>query len=485
MKTPNAWGTALLITLIAVPLSVRANAAGYKAGAARVRITPERPVLLTAYPTLRVHRPAEAAIDDLSAKALAIEDAAGKRVVILSLDINLIPRSVADALASRLERKFGLRRSEILVNVTHTHSGPLLDSEAGFNPVVIYDASAEELANIRDYTATLLDKCEAVVGAALGNLAPARLAIGNGRAGFAVNRRLKAADGTIQMRPNPGGPTDHDVPVLQVTGEDGKLKAVLFGYACHPVTLWTTDSAKATPAYMLQFSADYPGAAERELEKKNPGAVALFVQLCGADQNPVERGEPVLAVRYGMELAAEVARVLRQPLRAVSGPIRSTYRLVDLKFSPVSRQALEKDLSDKSPVTARHAKAMLKALDEGRLKPSYPYPAQAIAWGSDLALIAFGGEVVVDYALRLKKEYGAEGLIVAGYSNDVMAYIPTRRMLSEGGHEVDYSMVPFGHAARWDGSIEETVMETARGVLESVGRMPAGTRNQSGRKASR
>jgi hypothetical protein len=115
---------------------------------------------------------------------------------------------------------------------------------------------------------------------------------------------------------------------------------------------------------------------------------------------------------------------------------------------------------------------MLRAYDEGRIESTYPYPVQGIAWGRDLCLIAMGGEVVVEYALRLKKQFGADGLIVAGYSNDVMAYIPTRQMLSEGGHEADYSMVVYCHPGPWDATVEDKVFETAAGVLRSLGRAP-------------
>ena len=76
------------------------------------------------------------------------------------------------------------------------------------------------------------------------------------------------------------------MPVLKITGPDGKLRAVLFGYACHNTTL---------TAEVYQLSGDYAGFAAAELEAKHPGATALFLMLCGADQNPSPRGTVELA----------------------------------------------------------------------------------------------------------------------------------------------------------------------------------------------
>jgi hypothetical protein len=475
MRNRNSHTLAIVLSLVlTAAFSHAAGAVEYEAGAAKICITPAKGLLLVGYPHFRTHRPAEGTLHDLWAKALALQDSTGKRVVIVTFDLNGIPRAVADGLAARIQKKFGLQRSALVLNASHTHSAPVLESNAVFNPRVIYDASPEEVERIHEYTATFADNIETVVGSALHDLAPARLSFGNGRATFAVNRRLKGADGAIAMLPNPNGPTDPDVPVLRVTSPEGKLRAVLFGYACHPVTL--VDRGKPVPGYMFQYSGDYAGLAQAEVEKLNPGAIALFMQLCAGDQNPATRGDPTVSARYGAVLAAEVNRVLQGKLRPVLGNLRTTYQLVDLKLRPDTRQLFEDRLKDESPIKGpiivRHAKAMLRAYDEGRIETTYPYPVQGIAWDRDLCLIAMGGEVVVEYALRLKKQFGHDGLIVAGYSNDVMAYIPTRQMLSEGGHEVDYSMVVYCHPGPWETTVEDRVFEAATGVLRALGRAP-------------
>src|SRR5579885_2912266 len=79
---------------------------------------------------------------------------------------------------------------------------------------------------------------------------------------------------------------------------------------------------------------------------------------------------------------------------------------------------------------------MLKAIRRyGTLPDPYPDPVEVWQFGNDLKFIAMGGESVVDYSLRLKGQYGWENTWVAAYSNDVFAYVPSARVLREGGYE--------------------------------------------------
>ena len=79
--------------------------------------------------------------------------------------------------------------------------------------------------------------------------------------------------------------------------------------------------------------------------------------------------------------------------------------------------------------------------------------------GGGVLWIALGGEVVIDYNLRLKKELAGDAAIwIAGYANDVMAYIPSARVLKEGGYEADSSMVYYGFSTRWAPAVEELIV---------------------------
>jgi hypothetical protein len=265
----------------------------------------------------------------------------------------------------------------------------------------------------------------------------------------------------VKIGLNPQGPTDHDVPLLKVTAPDGTLRAVLFGYACHNTTL---------TAEFNQISGDYAGFAQAEFETAHPGATAMFIALCGGDQNPNPRSSLDNARAHGSALAEEAARVAGGKLTRVTGPVRAAFEVIDLRFAYHTRETFEAQLNDANPFRARNAKKMLQAYDERRPIRTYPYPVQAIALGKSVTLVALGGEVVVDYCLRIKKEYGERGLVVAGYSNDVMAYIPSARVLKEGGYEAEDSMVYYGQPGRWSADVEAQVMQAVGRVMARVGR---------------
>jgi hypothetical protein len=442
---------ALLVFLLC---AVSLTAADYKAGTGRILITPDKPIYMSGYAS-RDH-PSEGVIHDLWAKALAIEDHKGNRVVIVTTDLVGLPRSISDIVAARVEKAYGIDRAQLVLNSSHTHTGPLIRH----NLETMFELKPEDSQVVADYAATLTEKLVMVVGAALKDLAPANVWFGNGRATFAINRRENTPKGVI-IGENPAGPVDPDVPVVKVTAPDGKLRAVLFGYACHNTTL---------TGQFYRISGDYAGFAQIAIEEANPGATALFVMLCGGDQNPHPRSTLELARQHGGELAAEVNRVLGEKLTRVHGATRAAFQITELGFAPQSREGFEARLQETNVYRVRHAKAMLRLYDDGNPIRRYSYPVQAIQFGRDLTFVALGGEVVVDYALRIKREYGSKGIIVAGYSNDVMSYIPSLRVLKEGGYEASDSMIYYGLPGPYDEQVEDHIMTTVGQVMKRVGR---------------
>lgn len=427
--------------------------AEFRAGVGRKVITPEKPLWMSGY-AARTHA-SEGVLHDLWAKALALQDERGGRVVIVTTDLIGLPRQISDEVAARAGKKLGLKRSEILFTTSHTHSGPAVWS----NLDVMFDWPPADRELAVAYSRKLTDDLAAVIEAAVADLKPAQLSVGHGSAGFAINRREPTPKG-VRIGVNAKGPVDHDVPVLKVAGPDGKLRAVLFGYACHNTTLGGD---------LYKINGDYAGFAQIELEKALPGTTAMFSILCGADQNPNPRGKVEHAQQYGKELAEAVQKVLSGDLRPVRTPIRTAFEVVNLEFAPQDRAVFEKEAKGQDRYRARRAKLMLKALDEGRPIRSTPYPVQAVRLGDDLVLVALGGEVVVDYALRLKREFPKENLVAIGYANDVMCYIPSLRVLREGGYEVSDSMIYYGQPGPFADNVEETVIVACRKVLEQTG----------------
>lgn len=447
----------LLVLLACGAAGARAEEFPWKAGIAKAVITPETPVWLAGYGT---KRPPDGKLHDLWMKALALQDDAGRRAVLITSDFQGVPRSMSDRVFAQLQEQFGLERHQVMFTFSHNHCGPRL----GDDLVDYYPVEEEQEKLVAEYTDRMVSRCVTMVGEALSRLAPARLETGKGKTTFAVNRRnnREAEVPDLIARGIPlKGPVDHSVPVMTVTRPDGKLDAILFGYACHPTTL-----------SFRTWCGDYPGFAQLALEKNHPGATAMFVNTCGGDQNPLPRRTLELCEKYGHMLADAVEEVLQrqEPLTTVSPGLRTAFELVDLPYlEVVSRQQLSALLQDGNAIRARWAARLLSKLRAGdTFEDAYPYPIHAWQLGREMLVIGMGAETVVDYALRFKREFG-ESTWVCGYADDMISYIPSRRVWEEGGYEGGSNLYEYGRPAfRWSGDIEDRIAEAVHKLVEQV-----------------
>jgi neutral ceramidase len=425
-----------------------AQPADWMAGVARVDVTPREPIFMKGYGSRT--KPSEGVRQSLFVKALAIRDASGTTSVLVTSDLHSYTRRMSDTVAEAAQKRYGLSRERLILNGSHTHSGPAITGETWLRPAE--DINPEQEAVIRRYTAGLLDQIVEAIGRAIQDLAPAQLSFAQGSAGFGVNRRRVAAG----MRHLPEV-VDQDVPVLNVRGSDGAPRAVVFGYACH---------ATSAPADYL-IGADWPGYAQAAIEAAVPGTTAMFLNGASADCDPMPRSMEDLPRRHGETMAIAVGQVLRRQMRPLSGPLTAAFDYADLPFqTPPTREALEQRARTDTGMRARHTKLLLSLLDrDGRIYDHYPYPVQAWQFGTGLTLITIGGEPVVDYALRFKAEYGWENTWVAGYCNDVMGYIPSLRVLKEGGYEAGGAMINYGRPGPVAPEAEDVIAKKVNEVV--------------------
>jgi Neutral/alkaline non-lysosomal ceramidase, N-terminal len=428
--------------------------AGWKAGAARGTITPKEPMWMAGY-AARNH-PSEGAEHDLWAKALSIQDPAGKRGVLVTLDVCGIDRELSNQIRDALEARYRLPREQVVLSCSHTHCGPVV----GANLITMYPLDEVQRARIADYARFLKTTILDVVDKAIGQLDDASLDWENGRCDFAVNRRNNPEKDVPALRTRLAlaGPVDHDVPVLRIRSRDRTVRAIVFGYACHCTVL---DYSK--------FCGDYAGFAAIDLERDFPNCQAMFVAGCGGDQNPIPRRELKLAEGYGRQLASAVGRVATGSMRPIQGPLRTAYQEIDLAFGSLpTREQLEADTKSTNFAIASRARYLLgKIAEQGKLAGDYPYPVQA--WSLDeLNWVFLGGEATVDYSLRIKRNMGGSHTWVSAYCNDVMAYIPSLRVLKEGGYEGATSMIYYGQPTVWSQRVEEDVIAGVSRALEAI-----------------
>lgn len=430
---------------------VEGTDAGWKAGVASVIITPTESMWMAGYAG-RNH-PSEGKLCDLWAKALALEDAKGKRSILVTMDLSGIPKSVSDRIRDRLKLKFELDRDQIILNTSHNHSGPVLKDAL----LHIYPLDSTQKQKIDQYTMKFEDQIIILVGKALHSMNPVGVYSGNGITRFQVNRRNNN-EATLSPQTELKGPNDYAVPVMKVIDKSGGIVAIVFGYACHNTVL---------SGY--QWSGDYAGYAQSELEREYPGTTALFFQGCGGNQNPLPRRTVALAKQYGKELAAAVEEVLNGDMAKLSPHLKTTYSEIDLALNKLpSKEKLLKFEKETSGHYKAWAAMMLGKLERGEpIRTSYPYPIQIWQLGEQVMMV-LGGEPVVEYAIELKRIFG-QNIFVLGYSNDVMAYIPSASVLSEGRYEGALSQMAFGLPGTWVPGIEQAILTEAVRLSEQIG----------------
>ncbi|HJN15219.1 MAG TPA: neutral/alkaline non-lysosomal ceramidase N-terminal domain-containing protein, partial [Armatimonadota bacterium] len=431
----------------------------WQVGIGRRVITPSTPVWLAGYGS---ERAPDGTIHELWVKVLALQDPSGKRVVLATTDHMGMSKTIYERLYASIQERFGLERAEFMLTFSHNHCGPVLEDDL----VDYYPMDDEQRRLVAEYSLWMEGEIADAVGEALDSLRPGRLHKGEGLCTFAVNRRENPESevpGMVAAGTPLKGAVDHYVPVLAVRGEADELLAVLFGYACHPTTL-----------SFNTWCGDYPGFAQVNLEENLPGTSAMFFNACGADQNPIPRRTVELAEKYGKMLSDGVEEALAQPMQPVSTGLRAAFEFVDLDYDEiVTRETLLPVANGNSELHARWANRMLKMIDEGVVFPtSYPYPVQAWSIGDELLLIGIGGEAVVDYSLRFKREFGPKTW-VCGYANDMAAYIPSRRVWEEGGYEGGRHLDEYGRPAwRWAGDVEDRIADSVHRLVTEVSPSP-------------
>lgn len=421
-------------------------------GVAKIEITPEKPVRLTGYSDRNV--PFEKVYHKLWAKALAFEDKKNGTSILITVDLLGIPYKVTEKVKLALADEIGISPANLSICASHTHSGPQIGNIASHFHKPL---GPDELAEISLYAMGLVPKLKEVAMEAVSKTAPSYVSWGKGEVGFAINRRTSI---------NPDGVTDHSMPLMRITDLNGEIKAVMVNYACHAVTLGPKNN---------QVHGDWVGEAQIQMEEKLPaGAIAMVAIGCGADQNSNPRMNTqspemdlVYAKEQGKQIADEMERILAEnnlaPLK--KAPV-AKMKFVDLTFAEIPDPRKLAEDAKGSGRTSNYSLLLLSRIARSEDVPEkISYPIHVWDFGGDLAMIFLAGEVVVDYVLRLKGELGENKVWVNAYSNDMPCYIPSLRILKEGGYEAETAMIGYEKPSKFTEDVEETIMDGIYSIL--------------------
>lgn len=432
-----------------------ASATHWKIGVAQQVVTPKESMWLAGYASRS--KPSEGTLHDLWIKAIALEDAHGHRALIVTSDLIGFSSTLSAAIHQQIGPVLGLKRDTILLTSSHTHCGPvLLDSLAS-----LYPLDEEQARRVNRYGEFLVEAVAQLAKRAFSGMEFADLEVGMGTCRFAVNRRENPETDVPQRQATGAivGPVDHRVPVLAVKRLDGTIRAVLALYACHNTTL-----------SVQQWCGDYAGFYQIELERALPNCQAMFVAGCGGDQNPLPRRTVALCERYGKELADSVRDALKQPMTRLEPVLETATAVIDLELQP--GKSLDELRADSkrfgNDYRGRHSRLLIAEWEKGvPPRGSYPYPIALWRLGKQQWLLSLGGEVVVDYALRFQQLFGNDMWVIA-YAHDVMAYIPSERVLNEGGYEGATSMIGYGLRAPWKPGLEQRIVDAVRQLARRI-----------------
>jgi len=419
-----------------------------KIGLNKTVITPEPGVDLAGFG--RPGRNAMGVHDDIYLSSMVMEDDTG-RAIIICADLLGFGTELTVSLKREIGDKFGFSEEQIMLSASHTHSAP----QALDNMLSVGEKDEK-------YIESLKKKAVASVENALEEMFEAEMYYGLAQCNLGINRRRPSGDGMIEFAPYEDGVTDNAVTALKVIG-NGRIKAVLYSYTCHP-SIIDTDLV----------SADYPGRARLAIEDAfGKDTVVFFIQGCCGDirARTVEgrefrEGTWEDVDEYGLKLGNIVAGICKTAMQKIDILISSELLniLLPLKALP-NREDMTSTLENGTTPEKAWAGKMLSCYDS--LKTELPFTIQRISVGDTFHIIALSGEVCVEYSKYIKQKDEKKVFISAGYSNGVTGYIPTALMLEQGGYEPDGSIIYYGMPSQFDGSVEKIVKK----AIDRVGAM--------------
>jgi len=414
--SPKPFVLALaLVTLTSVRGRCDAPLAGggagpLKVGIATADITPEGPVWMAGFAARK--EPSKGVYRDLKATCVVFDNGA-VRLAFVALDLcKILEPQLADLRAAA--EKAGVPPQHLMINCSHTHYGPQIGHKDN-----------------QDYAALFEARTEPLFEAAVAHLEPAALDYAVGSCTMGINRRQLGPEGKVTgMRPDPRKPIDPDVPILRVLSAEGEVRAVLFGYACHPTTV---------SALHYEIGTDYPGFARDWIAAAFPGSTPVFLQGCGGDVKPrytlpqtggygrfgyVLLDQLEIVAELGHELGRAVVAALVVPPEPV--PAGGPTSPQEAATAPLQLGGIVErvDLPDKKDPEHKSHSIYVGAWRVGDV---YVFGSQC--------------EICSHIGLRIKRELAPARVWTNGYTHWGGGYVPDAAAYPEQGYEVKRAVV--------------------------------------------
>ncbi|MHB9132594.1 MAG: hypothetical protein ACYDBB_16110 [Armatimonadota bacterium] len=418
-----------------------------KAGFARVCITPPLGSTVIGLFGDGGEHGAEEIHDDLFVRALYLTHG-DEEVLIVGVDLLFFSRAEADRYTAAIGRKLGLAPRQIMLNTSHTHTGPSI-GQWGHTvytrlPDPLY-LEAVEKGLVEAALNAKADACEVTLQAGVAHTTLPR------------NRRRLNAEGIAEWLPDPEGTIYNRVPICLFSDTAGKPVSLLFSVSCHLSTI-------RVPI----ISADYPGVAVARLNEYLGIEGSLFLQGVGGETKPimVGLGDTWISGTWddvaagGKLVADDVIDVLKTGLQPVEPDLRACQIETSwpLQAMPHSREELEalRDDATSSDLRRRWAERTLLRMERGQLPTEIPILMHGVQLAEGLRLVSMEGEAVAEWGYFIEDFFGSGVTFPMGYTDGCQVYLTTSHMADEHGYEVD-SYYEYGWPAPLATGMEETV----------------------------
>ncbi len=405
----------------------------FKAGAARVNITPPVGCWLEGIPRAE---PSNAIHDPLHARALVLEGGGG-RICLVTCDLIGVTTEYAAEVRRRIAGALWMDAQNVVIACAHNHSGPtmlgLLD------PVDRVD---------RRYLSALADNLVQVAKEAAERLEPAVLGVGRGEeTTISQYRRLWTRDSHIVMNweeypadqiVGPAEEGDPELGVVKIDAVTGSTIAVVFNYACHPNSL---------PGENVTITSDFPGYATDMIEQAL-GGVALFTNGAqgSVDIEGFEGRDFAGVERRGKALGNAVLQVCGTIQPEADAVIRAAWHSFPMPYRKVPPEtvAWAHEISARGPrdaVTLRDGisdelKADFILQHVSRTAASADFEMIGIRMGRAV-FVTIAGEPFTEIGRRMKALTPDLRLYVVALANGCHGYIATAKASAEGGYGTD------------------------------------------------
>ena len=395
-----------------------------KAGTAREIITPKPGGLFMGYGS---DKGSTGVHDDLTITAIAIEYEKSK-VVIMSATVCLIGNELAAKLRALCGEAAGVPASNVIINATHTHSGPITTNYG--------DATYDH-----DYCDHIfVPKCVAAAKASVKEMKPATVGVAKTESLVGINRRQLLANDRVILGQNPWGPYDPEMTVISFKGEDGKSFANMIHCAAHCTAIGSN----------TEVSRDWAGVMIDRLERES-GAITMFLQGLQGDVAPRmanggSTGDMSHAMEVGAVAALDAVRAYKdiriygdEELSLATGEVRLPHAPI-MPLDIARKELAILEAAQQGRWTAGRKDLLTKIIDlhaKGETGESFFTYDQTLIKLGPIVFIPVPFEVSGEVSLRMRA-YSKYGYTLAlGCTNGGNSYLPTQDQISRGGYEAE------------------------------------------------